>query len=220
MADIAHAPSNADLMDEVYRYQRHVYDLTRKYYLLGRDRLIAALAPPTRGHVLEVGCGTGRNLIAAARAYPRAVFYGIDISAEMLATAQANIDRAGLANRIRLAQADAANLDAEALFGRTLFDRVFFSYTLSMIPPWREALGRGARLLAPGGRLLVVDFGRQEGLPRAFKWLLFAWLKRFHVAPRAELRQALADLAEEEGAAARFTPLYRGYACYGELRAL
>ncbi len=35
--------SHAELMDGVYRYQRHVYDLTRKYYLLGRDRLIDGL---------------------------------------------------------------------------------------------------------------------------------------------------------------------------------
>ena len=36
--------SHAELMDGVYRHQRHIYDSTRKYYLLGRDRLIAGLA--------------------------------------------------------------------------------------------------------------------------------------------------------------------------------
>src|SRR5690242_4413087 len=35
----------AELMDRLYRRQRHVYDATRKYYLLGRDRLIVRLAP-------------------------------------------------------------------------------------------------------------------------------------------------------------------------------
>ena len=59
---------HAELMDGVYRYQRHVYDLTRKYYLLGRDRLIDGLAVPPGGTVLELGCGTGRNLVKAARA--------------------------------------------------------------------------------------------------------------------------------------------------------
>ena len=53
-----------DLMDRIYRHQRHIYDLTRKYYLLGRDELITALAPPGNGSVLEIGCGTGRNLLA------------------------------------------------------------------------------------------------------------------------------------------------------------
>ena len=36
-------------MDGTYRWQRHIYDITRKYYLLGRDGLIADLAPPSGG---------------------------------------------------------------------------------------------------------------------------------------------------------------------------
>ncbi len=94
-------------MDAIYRSQRHFYDLTRKYYLLGRDRLIRDLAPPAGGTVLEVGCGTGRNLIAAARAWPEARYFGIDISEAMLDTARAKVAAAGLADRITLAQGDA-----------------------------------------------------------------------------------------------------------------
>src|SRR5262249_43214804 len=55
--------SSAQEMDAIYRYQRYIYDATRKYYLFGRDRLIANLDPPERGTVLEIACGTGRNLI-------------------------------------------------------------------------------------------------------------------------------------------------------------
>ena len=40
-------------MDRMYRRQRHIYDLTRKFYLLGRDELIAGLKPPPGGAVLE-----------------------------------------------------------------------------------------------------------------------------------------------------------------------
>ncbi|TIV98235.1 MAG: SAM-dependent methyltransferase, partial [Mesorhizobium sp.] len=54
---------HAELMDGVYRWQRHIYDLTRKYYLLGRDRLIDGLDVPRGGTVLELGCGTGRNIV-------------------------------------------------------------------------------------------------------------------------------------------------------------
>ena len=61
------ATAHAAQMDAIYAGQRHIYDATRKYYLLGRDRLIADLAPPPGGRVVEVGCGTGRNLILAAR---------------------------------------------------------------------------------------------------------------------------------------------------------
>ena len=59
----------ARLMDRMYRRQRHIYDLSRKYYLIGRDEAIARLKPAPGDGVLEIGCGTGRNLIKAARAY-------------------------------------------------------------------------------------------------------------------------------------------------------
>jgi S-adenosylmethionine-diacylgycerolhomoserine-N-methlytransferase len=206
---------NAALMDGVYRRQRHIYDLTRKYYLLGRDRLIERLDPPTGGHVLEIGSGTGRNLIAAARAHPDATFFGVDISSEMLATARGNIRRAGLADRIMLGRGDAASFDPDALFGRARFDRVFFSYSLSMIPAWREALTHAAAMVGQDGRLLVVDFGQQERMPRWFRAGLFAWLARFHVTPRAGLPAALQAIACANRATV--TPLYRGYATFAEL---
>jgi len=207
------------MMDQVYRHQRHIYNLSRRYFLFGRDRLIASLKPPPGGHVLEVGCGTARNLILAARLYPDTVCYGVDVSRRMLETARASVERAGLAERIFLGEGDAADFDPQRLFGRTAFDRIFFSYSLSMIPPWPGALDRGASLLAPGGRLHVVDFGQQERLPRWFRGMLFGWLDRFHVAPRAELEQALSELAKRRGADLTFTRLYRGYACAAELAA-
>lgn len=204
--------TTADRMDAIYARQRHIYDLTRKYFLLGRDRLIARLNVPVGGTVLEVGCGTGRNLIAVARRYPDAALFGLDISEAMLATARANVARAGLADRIVLAQADATAFDPQALFGRGGFDRVFLSYTLSMIPDWRAALRQGA--LATGGTLALVDFGQQERLPRPWRRALFAWLARFDVSPRADLEAALADT----GLHGVLNPLYRGYAWSAELR--
>ena len=208
---------HAGHMDAIYRTQRHFYDLTRKYYLLGRDQLIAGIAPPPGGTVLEVGCGTGRNLIAAARAWPEARFFGIDISEAMLETARAKVAKAGLSARIVLAQGDATAFDAQALFGVAAFDRIFQSYTLSMIPDWRGAIREAAGKLAAGGRLDVVDFGQQERLPRAFRRGLFAWLAKFDVAPRATLHPALIEAASDVGGTARFTPLYRGYAWAGRI---
>jgi S-adenosylmethionine-diacylgycerolhomoserine-N-methlytransferase len=205
-------------MDRIYRRQRHIYDLTRKYYLLGRDALIRELAPPSGGSVLEVGCGTGRNLICAARRYPEARFFGLDISPAMLATARAHVARAGLAKRITLAEADATGFDPAALFGEKQFDRVFLSYTLSMIPDWRAALEHASRILAPGGRLHLVDFGQQEQLPRLFRTALFAWLARFDVTPRAELHRVLEAIAAQQGLALQWAPRRRGYAWSARLK--
>lgn len=180
---------HAGRMDAVYARQRHIYDLTRKYYLLGRDRLVERLKPPPSGTVLEIGCGTGRNLIAVARRYPDARLFGLDISAAMLATARANIAKAGLSARITVAQGDATAFDPAALFGLAKFDRVFMSYTLSMIPDWQSAVAQAARVT--DGQLASVDFGQQAGLPGWWRTMLFAWLKKFHVTPRDALFAAV-----------------------------
>jgi S-adenosylmethionine-diacylgycerolhomoserine-N-methlytransferase len=199
-------------MDRMYRRQRHIYDLTRKFYLLGRDELIVELSPPPGGTVLEIACGTGRNLIRAARAYPHARFFGLDVSEEMLATARANVAAAGLSGRIALAAGDATAFDAEALFGVADFDRVFVSYALSMIPAWEKAATQAAARLAPGGRLMIVDFGDQGGWPRWFGEALRGWLAKFHVTPRLALEPTLAALAASRGLRVDFRPLYRRYA--------
>lgn len=206
MLDIGHAGR----MDAIYRSQRHIYDLTRKYYLLGRDRLIDRLAPPPGGSVLEVGCGTGRNLILAARRWPEARLFGLDISEAMLETARANVAKAGLSKRIRFAAADAAAFDPMPLFGEAAFDRIFQSYTLSMIPDWQGAIREAVRHLKPDGEFHIVDFGQQERLPVAFRRMLHAWLAQFHVEPRARLREAVAAAAQNRSI--DFMSLYRGYA--------
>ena len=204
-------------MDSIYRVQRHIYDASRKYYLLGRDGLLDDLEPPPGGTVLEIGCGTGRNLICAADRYPYALFYGVDVSAVMLETAAASVAKAGLEHCIRLGKADAAQLDTEALFGVAAFDRVFVSYALSMIPPWREALAHAFAVVAPGGSLHVVDFGEQTGLPKAFRSGLRAWLQRFSVEPRAGLEHELGRLAAETGSSLAFRRPFRDYACQAVL---
>lgn len=182
-------------MDRIYRHQRHVYDFTRKYYLLGRDRLIERLAPPPGCRVLEIGCGTARNLVHAARAYPEVEFYGIDISSEMLETARRNVVRKRLTAHVQVAQADATRFDPAILFGVPGFSRIFISYSLSMIPAWQAVIAQAYALLLPGGELHIVDFGRQERLPGAFKAGLRAWLRLFHVHPRDELEAELRRLA-------------------------
>jgi S-adenosylmethionine-diacylgycerolhomoserine-N-methlytransferase len=203
---------HAALMDGVYRRQRHIYDATRKYYLLGRDRLIEGLDVPPGAAALELGCGTGRNLIQAARRYPDGRFFGLDISRAMLETAATAVVRGDLSGRVALAQGDATAFDANLLFGRPAFDRVFISYALSMIPGWEKTLPAALDALAPGGSLHIVDFGRQQGLPTWFRSGLRTWLAKFHVEPRDSLREALESECQRTGASLSFETLYRGYA--------
>lgn len=199
-------------MDRMYRYQRHVYDASRHYYLFGRDRLLQNLSPPANGTVLEIGCGTGRNLVKLARARPDTRLYGIDISAEMLKSATHSLARHGLAGRISLAETDASTFSPSQVFGLITFDRVYFSYTLSMIPDWRGALSRAVACLSPAGELHVVDFGQCEHLPPMSRQLLFRWLEHFSVRPRAGLLGELRRIAASIGGTIEFDSLYRGYA--------
>ena len=204
--------SHAALMDGVYRHQRYIYDLTRKYYLLGRDRLIEGLDAQADATVLELGCGTGRNLVLAARTYPRARLFGLDISDSMLETAAATMARKNLSGRVVLARGDASKFDVQALFGCEAVDRVFLSYALSMIPDWRRTIIAALATLSPGGSLHIVDFGRQDDLPGWFRTGLRSWLGKFHVAPRDSMREVLEAECQRIGASLSFESLYRGYA--------
>jgi S-adenosylmethionine-diacylgycerolhomoserine-N-methlytransferase len=212
MEALADRDDAAHLMDRMYRHQRYFYDATRKFYLLGRDQLIAGLNPPVTGRVLEIGCGTGRNLVRAAGAWPSIQAYGIDVSAEMLASARRSIARAQLHGRIALALADATLLDPQASFGVATFDRIFISYALSMMPAWKEALARASACLAPGGSLHIVDFGDQAGLPAPFRRALAHWLALFSVHPCLTLEAELTQFAAARGMECRFSARFRGYA--------
>ncbi|MGC1579414.1 MAG: class I SAM-dependent methyltransferase [Beijerinckiaceae bacterium] len=214
------AGASGVLMDRIYRRQRHIYDASRKFYLLGRDGLLAGLSPPPNGSVLEIGCGTGRNLIKLAKTYPDTFCHGLDVSAEMLDTAHRAVARAGLAHRVGLAKADATSFDPLALFGRASFDRIVISYALSMIPPWREALARAVDCLAPGGSLHIVDFGDQAGLPAPFRFALNRWLALFHVTPRETLAAELAQLAQAKGLHCNTVSRCGGYALCAVIGAL
>ncbi len=216
--DAGAAPDATSAMDAMYRYQRHIYDLTRKYYLLGRDLMIARLDARPGTRVLEIGCGTGRNLISAAEAYPRARFFGLDVSHEMLASASRSIAKVGLSERVQVAHADATGFDPAALLGVSKFERVFISYTLSMIPAWESVVDSAVKLLAPGGELHIVDFGGQEHLPGWFRTVLRHWLARFSVTPRDGLEAMLRDCAAREGLQLTMARPCLGYAQHAILK--
>jgi S-adenosylmethionine-diacylgycerolhomoserine-N-methlytransferase len=204
-------------MNRMYRRQRHIYDGTRRYYLLGRDQLIENLRPEACASVLEIGCGTGRNLVQAAQRFPGAKLFGIDVSTEMLTSAIASISRRGLSSRIRVAHGDATGFDPQLLFGVPAFDHVMVSYSLSMIPAWTRVIESALSHLKPGGRLHIVDFGQQERLPGIARALLLRWLKMFDVTPRDDLARVLSGMANARGADLKFERPFRGYAQYAVL---
>lgn len=212
-------PADAvEQMDKMYRYQRHFYDLTRKYYLLGRDRMIAQMDVKPGENVLEVGCGTGRNLIVLAEKYPLARFYGLDASNEMLKTAQTKIDAKGLTQHITLQQCLAEELNYEETFNLSEpFDTIFFSYSITMIPTWKESLQAALDNLKPGRSIYIVDFWDQKDLPGWFRKLLKGWLKQFHVQHWSELMPHLKELEQHGQFKLTISSIARRYAFLARL---
>jgi S-adenosylmethionine-diacylgycerolhomoserine-N-methlytransferase len=215
--NVSWAAEATDRMNRMYRRQRYIYDGTRRYYLLGRDQMIAGLRAGPGESVLEIGCGTGRNLVLAAGLYPDARFFGLDVSTEMLTSAISAISRRGLTSRIRVAHGDATAFDPKLAFGVASFDHVMISYSLSMIPTWTKVLEAALGHLKPGGRLHIVDFGSQEKLPGIARTLLLRWLTLFDVTPRDNLERMLATMAAGSRADLRFERPFRGYAQYAVL---
>lgn len=201
-------------MDAMYRWTRHIYDASRKYYLLGRDKLIERLALSGEDQLCEVGCGTARNLIKIKKRYPEKLLYGLDASEEMLKTARASIQKNGHENSIKLAHGFAQSFSAEKQFGLDKpFNKFVFSYSLSIIPPWKESLDHVLEILPSGGEIHIVDFGSCAGQPAFVRALIFWWLKLFHVYYKPEIEDYLRELDANEAGTLEFKQLYGGY-CY------
>jgi ArsR family transcriptional regulator len=109
--------------------------------------------------MLDLGTGTGRLLEIFSPLYVRGI--GIDLSREMLAVARANLDRAGVHNaQVRQGDIYAPPVERES------FDLVTIHQVLHFLEDPAAAIREAARLLRPGGRLVIVDFA-----PHALEFL-------------------------------------------------
>lgn len=205
-------------MDRIYRHTRHVYDASRKYFLLGRDTLIQNLHADESEDICEIGCGTARNLMKLSENYPKAHFYGIDASDEMLKTARKNLHKTHSGQKIKVSHGYAQSFNPDTLFGIDKFDKCIFSYSLSMIPPWKEAIDHALHITKKGGEIHIVDFGQQHGLPKIFKRFLFWFLALFHVHPEKELIHYLEQLQMRGEVELTLNHLYKGYAFLAVLK--
>lgn len=171
-----------------YRYHSYIYDGTRWMILHGRRRAVERLQLRPDSRVLEVGCGTGLNFryVLERLDRQRGRLTGLDFSADMLRIAQRRVQARGWSN-VDLVQADASRMQLD----RT-FDGILFSYSLTMIPDWRGALDRAFEHLAPGGRVVVLDFCTFRGWGPLAP-LMRTWLKLNHVETRGPYVEALRE---------------------------
>jgi len=153
-------------IERYYRLHARIYDATRWSFLFGRTAIlddIAAAATPAR--ILEVGCGTGRNLVALARRFPQATITGVDLSETMLQVARKKVVHLG--ERITLVR----RAYGAPLSEPPAFDLVLFSYALSMFNPgYDPAIDAAYRDLAVGGHIAVVDF-HDTAFPAFARWM-------------------------------------------------
>lgn len=166
-------------LNRYYGSVKHVYDLTRKYYLFGRDTALKQLLKEPWETLMEIGPGTGRNLDILHRSRPQAQYGGIEASDEMLAYAQERCPWATLQHGY------AESADLTSVLERRP-ERILFSYSLSMVQDPEAALSNARRALAPGGEVVVVDFGDLGSLWGPVRSPLRSFLKAFHVEPLDE----------------------------------
>jgi S-adenosylmethionine-diacylgycerolhomoserine-N-methlytransferase len=175
-------PEQAARMERYYRIHARIYDATRWSFLFGRATILSCLPEafvPSR--ILEVGCGTGHNLLLLRNRFPDAEITGVDVSAAMLAKIRDNLG--SLADGIRLHHGS-----YRMQFDGQPFDLILFSYCLSMVNPgWEQLLDFAKEDLSADGRIVVVDF---HDSPVA---LFRRWMGVSHVRMEGHLLPGLQD---------------------------
>lgn len=154
-------------VERAYAFWAPVYDLVfGAVFEAGRMASIAAAEKavgPVGGRILEVGVGTGISLPDYAR---KNRLTGVDISVPMLRKAQERVVRENLANVEVLAVMDAAKL---ALPDNS-FDVVVAQYVITAVPNPEATLDEFARVLKPGGEIILINhIGAETGLRALFE---------------------------------------------------
>jgi len=153
-------------LERYYSIHSRIYDLTRWTFLFGRDDLaIAVNESATPKKILEVGCGTGYNLLNMAMLFPEAELTGIDLSKNMLQITEKKLARRGI--RVMLIQKPYATCQNEK------FDLLLFSYSLSMMgDAWETTIEMAYNDMSEDGLIGIVDFHSTQSLVFE-KWLKF-----------------------------------------------
>ena len=147
---LARVVSRYDRVALFYRYGEWTVGLAPGF----RRRAVRRLKLNQGDTVLEIGCGTGRNLrLLRDGVGPTGLVIGVDATAGMLAQAERVVARHGWRN-VRLISQDASGLELEQAV-----DVVYFSLSYSVMPERQPALERAWGTLRDGGRLVIMDAG-------------------------------------------------------------
>jgi demethylmenaquinone methyltransferase/2-methoxy-6-polyprenyl-1,4-benzoquinol methylase len=133
-----------------------------------RDRAIEALSLPPGARVVDLCTGTGDLAIAATRLIAPVVVVGIDFSSEMLRLGRAKLEKQQLRHAVHLVRADATRIP----LGAGSCDAVTIGFGIRNVAEPEKALAEIARILRPGGRLAILEFGepRIPGIRTLYSW--------------------------------------------------
>ncbi len=157
------AELDKDTVAKAYARWAPIYDLVfGAVFDRGRKASIAA-AERTGGHILEVGVGTGLSLPEYSRTNR---LTGVDLSAPMLRKAKVRAAEHHLTNVEGLAVMDAQHLG----FRDGVFDVVVAQYVITTVPDPEATLDEFARVVRPGGEIVLVNhLGAEDGIRSSFE---------------------------------------------------
>jgi demethylmenaquinone methyltransferase/2-methoxy-6-polyprenyl-1,4-benzoquinol methylase len=149
------------------------YDLLNHVLSVGldrrwRDRAVDALDLPRGARVLDLCVGTADLAIATMRRTPEATVVGVDFAAAMLGLGQTKVRELGLSSAIRLVRGDATSIPLRA----ESCDAVTIGFGIRNVAEPGRALAEIARVLRPGGRLAILEFGQPKipGVRTLYSW--------------------------------------------------
>lgn len=177
-------------MQRYYKLQSKIYDATRWSFLFGRNQIIQEIPLDANGqwNVLEVGCGTGYNLVNLAKRFPKAKLTGLDVSTDMVELSKKNTR----AYSDRITVLEQPYTLGDKAWNEQL-DLVLFSYSLTMINPhWKDLIMQAKADLKPGGYIAVTDFHDSRNL----------WFKKHMANNHVRMDSHLTPLLKQE-----FTPV-------------
>lgn len=173
--------------------QAKVYEVWAKYYdrvYLGMfapaHKVTAQAAAACGTRILEVGVGTGLML----RYYPHSIeLYGVDLSPHMLRRAADKVRRENLSHVKLLASMDACRLG----FADASFDAVTVPFVITLVPDPEQALSEIARVLKPGGEIVIASrLGAERGVQAKFEDLVAPMVKKIGWSSNFKLSRIMA----------------------------
>ncbi|NIX76164.1 class I SAM-dependent methyltransferase [Microvirga terricola] len=145
------------LMRKAYARWAPIYDLIYDKLTEPAARAAVNATVACGPRVLEAGVGTGLSL----GYYPKtAEVYGVDLSEDMLKRAQEKVEKRGLTHVKSLQVMDVTHL----AFADEMFDAVTAQFIITLVPDPEKALSEFARVLKPGGEIVLANhFGQPSG---------------------------------------------------------